>query len=183
MGGQGARGNQGRTGRAATGAGDDTLIGAEKIKGLLGPIAHKMNIDCLAQFVQRCAMSEFNDPTPIATSEQFRSALLAARQRMTDVQLKMLQAHCRCTGRATSIDKLAEKLSLPNLSGARTAYSNYAHLIADELKYTPAAVSKKPIWLYAIAYGQPDATGKLDGGFEWILRPELVHALEAMKWA
>lgn len=128
-------------------------------------------------------MNEFNDPTPIATPEQFRSALLGARQRMSDIQLKMLQAHCRCAERTTSIDELAEKLNLANPSGARTAYSNYAHLIADELKYVPAAVAKKPIWLYAIAYGQPDATGKLDGQFEWILRPELVEALEAMKWA
>ena len=128
-------------------------------------------------------MNEFNDPAPIATPEQFRTALLAARQRMSDVQLKMLQAHCKSADRTTSIDDLAEKLNLPNLSGARTAYSNYAHLIADVLKYVPAAVSKKPIWLYAIAYGQPDAKGKLDGEFEWTLRPELVQALEAMKWA
>lgn len=128
-------------------------------------------------------MNEFCDPTPIATSDQFRTALLAARQRMTELQLKMLQAHCKSEGRTTSIDELAEKLSLPNESGARTAYSNYAHFIADELKFVPGAVSKKPVWLYAIAYGQPDATSKLDGEFEWIMRPELVQALEAMKWA
>src|SRR5262245_50486663 len=128
-------------------------------------------------------MNQFCDPTPIATPEQFRTALLAARQKMTDVQLKMLQAHCKCESRTTSIDELAEKLNLPNWSGARSAYSNYAHFIADELKFVPSAVSKKPVWLYAIAYGQPDADGNLDGDFEWILRPELVQALEAMKWA
>jgi hypothetical protein len=128
-------------------------------------------------------MNEFNDPTPIATPEQFRTALLGARQRMTDIQLKMLQAHCRSAGRTMSIDQLAEQLGLPSFSGARTAYNNYAHLIADELKYVPGVASKKPVWLNAIAYGQPDAEGKLDGDFEWTMRPELVQALEAMKWA
>ena len=128
-------------------------------------------------------MSDFNDPTPIATQEQYRAALLAARQRMTDVQLKLLQAHCRSANHATSIDRVAELIGLPNPSGARTAYSNYAHSVADELKFVPATVSKKPVWLFAIAYGQPDANGKLDGDYEWIMRPELVSALEAMKWA
>lgn len=127
-------------------------------------------------------MTDFTDTTPIATSEQFRAALLAARQGMTQVQLQMLQAHCKCADRTTSIDKLAEQLSLPSPSGARTAYSNYAHAIADELKFVPAAVSKKPVWLFTIAYGQPNKDAKIDGDFEWIMRPELVFALEGMKW-
>jgi hypothetical protein len=127
-------------------------------------------------------MTDFTDTTPIATSEQFRAALLAARQGMTPVQLQMLQAHCKCAERKTSIDRLAEQLSLPSPSGARTAYNNYAHAIADELKYVPGAVSKKPIWLFTIAYGQANSDAKLDGGFEWIMRPELVQALEGMRW-
>lgn len=125
-------------------------------------------------------MSDFTDPTPIATPEQYRAALLAARQRMTDVQLKLLQTHCRSADRKITLDQLAEKL---NLTGARVAYSNYAHIIADELKFVPGTVSSKPIWLCAIAYGQPNAKGKLNGEFEWTLRPELVQALESMKWA
>ena len=127
-------------------------------------------------------MNNFSDSTPIATQEQYRTALLAVRQRMTDVQLKMLQAHCRSAEHMTSMDRLAELLSLPSWSGARTAYRNYASFIAGELKFTPGTVSNKPVWLCAIAYGQPDATSKLDGKFEWILRPELVQALQAMKW-
>jgi hypothetical protein len=127
-------------------------------------------------------MSDFTDATPIATPEQFRAALLAARQGMTDVQLKLLQAHCRSANRTTSIDQLALQLNLPNPSGARTAYSNYAHNIANSLKYVPGVVGKKPIWLFAIAYGLPDANGKMNGDFEWTLRPELVQALEAMRW-
>lgn len=128
-------------------------------------------------------MNNFNDSTPIATPEQFRAALLAARQRMTQVQLLMLQAHCRSEEHTTTMDRLAELLSLPSGSSARTAYGNYASFIAEALKFTPGTVSNKPVWLSAIAYGQADAKCKLDGKFEWILRPELVEALQAMKWA
>jgi hypothetical protein len=127
-------------------------------------------------------MSDFTNPESIATPEQYRSALLAARQRMTDIQLKMLQAHCRCAEHTTTLDELAEQLGVPNLSAARTAYRNYAHLIADALKYMPALAAKKPMWLYAIAYGEPEANGKMDGEYEWIMRPELVQALQTMKW-
>ncbi len=127
-------------------------------------------------------MNNFSDSTPIATPEQFRAALLAVRQRMTDLQLKMLQAHCRSSEHTTSMDCLAELLSLPSWSGARTAYRNYASLIAEALKFTPRTASNKPVWLCAIAYGQADAKCKLDGKFEWILRPELVQALQAMRW-
>lgn len=129
-------------------------------------------------------MNNSIDSTPIATTQQFRAALLAVRQRMTDLQLKMLQTHCRCAEHTISLDNLAELLSEGNWSGARSAYRNYARLIADELKFVPAAISsKKPVWLCAIAYGQSDADAKMDGDFEWTLRPELVEAMQAMRWA
>jgi hypothetical protein len=128
-------------------------------------------------------MYKFSDATPIATTEQFRAALLSVRQRMTDVQLKMLQAHCRSTEHTISFDHLAELLGLASWSGARNAYTNYARFVADELKYVPGSMSNKPIWLCAIAYGLPDADDKMGGDFEWIMRPELVQAMQTMKWA
>jgi hypothetical protein len=128
-------------------------------------------------------MSVFSEPTPIATAEQFRAAVLAVRNRMTDVQLKIIQTHCRSAEQTISLDQLAELLSLASWSVARNAYGKYARLIADELKFVPGAVSGKPVWLFAIAYGRPDADAKLDGDFEWTMRPELVQAMQAMKWA
>jgi hypothetical protein len=124
-------------------------------------------------------MSDFNDPTPIATAQQYRAALLAVRERMTEVQLKMLQAHCRSEGHSTSTNRLAEAVGMPTAS----RYSNYAQRIADELKYAPRPGEKKQMWLHALAYGRPDATETVDGQYEWIMRPELVETLQAMKWA
>jgi hypothetical protein len=54
---------------------------------------------------------------------------------------------------------------------------------ANELKYVPEPGAKKQTWLYALAHGRPDAKEKVDGQYEWVLRPELVAALQAMKWA
>ena len=124
-------------------------------------------------------MSDFNDPTPIATAQQYRAALLAVRERMTEVQLKMLQAHCRSEGHSMSTNRLAEALGMPTAS----RYSNYAQWIADELKYAPRPGEKKQLWLHALAYGRPDAMETVDGQYEWIMRPELVETLQAMKWA
>src|SRR5713101_4283080 len=108
-------------------------------------------------------MSDFNDPTPIATPEQYRAALLAIRKRMTDVQLKMLQAHCRSEGHSTSTDRLAEAVGMSIATSARTTYINYAQWIATELKYAPGPGAKKQMWLHALAYGRPGSKGTVDG--------------------
>ncbi len=128
-------------------------------------------------------MSNFNDPTPIATPEQYRAALMAVRQRMTDIQLKMLQVHCRSEGHTTSTSRLAEAVGMPTASAAKTRYMNYARWIAEELKYAPSPGAKKHMWLHALAYGRPDSKETTDSQCEWIMRPELVATLQSMKWA
>jgi hypothetical protein len=126
-------------------------------------------------------LNEFSNPTPIATPQQYRAAILAVRQRMTPIQLALLQAHCRSEQHAISTNRLADILKLPTSSAANTAYRNYAHWIADELKFVPAGAKGKPCWCLALAYGRED--GDIDGDYEWVMRPELVETLQAMKWA
>ena len=126
-------------------------------------------------------MSDFTNPTPIATREQYRAAILAARTRMTPLQLAMLQAHCRAAEHSISTNRLAELLHLPTAGAAKAAYGKYAHCLADELKYVPEAPQSRDCWWLALAYGRAD--GKVDGDYEWIMRPELVETLQAMKWA
>jgi len=126
-------------------------------------------------------MNDLIKPTSIATPQQYRAALLAVRARMTEVQLKMLQAHCQSEDHSASMNRLAETAGLPAGSGAGIRYSNLAHWIADELKFTPGADKKKQRWLDALAYVRPD--GMVDDQDEWVMRPELVETLQAMKWA
>lgn len=126
-------------------------------------------------------MSNFNDPTPIATPEQFRVALLANRQRMTDIQLKMLQAHCRSEGHSICTDRLIEEIG--GSSASITTYIRFARSLADELDYQPGVGAKKQMWLHALAYGRQGAMKTTEGQCELIMRPELVETLQAMKWA
>ena len=70
------------------------------------------------------------------------------------------------------------------MTTASAQYSKYANWIADELKYVPQQIANnKSHWLFALAHGATDSAAKLDGDYEWVMRPELVTALQAMKWA
>jgi hypothetical protein len=80
--------------------------------------------------------------------------------------------------------RLAALFGMGTAASANTKYSNYAHLIADELQYTPTMNSKsKPCWLLALAYRRSDPVETADANREWIMRPELVGTLQDMKWA
>jgi hypothetical protein len=126
-------------------------------------------------------VNDFSNSDPICTSEQYRAAILAVRQRMTPVQLAMLQAHCKAAEHCSSTNRLAEFLKLPAAGPATTAYRNYAHWIADELKYVPGNAKNKQCWMLALAYGRTE--GVVDADYEWVMRPELVETLQAMRWA
>jgi len=130
---------------------------------------------------KQAPVNDICNPAPIVTAAQYRAALLAVRQRMTPIQLAMLQAHCKAEGHKISTNQLADLLKLPTTSAASTSYRNYAHWIADELKYTPAGPASKPCWWLALAYGLEE--GVIDGDYEWVMRPELVETLQSMKWA
>ena len=127
-------------------------------------------------------MNNVSNAQSIATPAQYRAAILAVRQRMTPVQLSLLQAHCRSAEHASSTGRLSELLNLPTAASANTSYRNYARWIADELKVAPNDSRGNPCWMLAVAYGRDDE-GKIDSDYEWVMRPELVETLQAMKWA
>ena len=78
-------------------------------------------------------------------------------------------------------DRLGDVLGMYT---AGLQYSKFAHLIADELKYVPKqSVDNKNHWLLALAYGTSAAVNKMDGDYEWTMRPELAGALQGMNWA
>ena len=129
-------------------------------------------------------ISNFTDSTPIATRDQFREALLAVRQAMTDTQLEMLRAHCRAPNSTISASSMAEALSLSSVGVANSQYGKFAQRIADALHYTPSQRPDGKIrWWSALAYGHEGSDESRNGNFKWIMRPELVAALQSMKWA
>jgi hypothetical protein len=131
-------------------------------------------------------MNDFSDAGPIATTEQFKAALLATRDwiGISPVQLQMLQAQCRASDSAITAAQIANQLALKNCAAARHQYSTLARAIAEKLGYEPPRTGKAPVrWWFALSVGRAGTEDTGDGDFEWIMRPELVAALHAMKWA
>jgi len=131
-------------------------------------------------------MNVLSDAGPIATTEQFKAALLATRDwnGISPTQLQMLQAQCRAPECTISALQMAQQLSFKSFAAARLQYGTFARAVADKLGYAPPQKAKgAPCWWFTLSTGRdvPDDAG--DGHFEWIMRPELVAALRAMKWA
>lgn len=124
---------------------------------------------------------QISDSTPIAPPEQFRTALLAVREKMKDVHLKMLRFHCQAPDHSITLNQLAEFCELTSTT-ATSSYSTYAQWIANELRFTPPSAKSKVNWLLAIACGR-DGGEKIHADCELVMRPELVATLQAMKWA
>jgi hypothetical protein len=131
-------------------------------------------------------MDVLDDPGPIATIEQFKAALLATRDwnGISPTQLQMLQAQCRAPECTISASQMAEQLKLKNFAVARTQYATFARAIADQLGYAPPQKEKgAPCWWFTLSTGRAVSDDVSETQVEWIMRPELVAALRAMKWA
>ena len=130
-----------------------------------------------------------NDTTiqeSIATTQEFKAALLATRDWMgiSPTQLQMLQAQCRAPDCTITATQIASQLGLKSPAAARLEYAAFARAVADKLGYEPPRVGKRPVrWWSALSVGRAGTDDSGDGNFEWIMRPELVTALRAMKWA
>jgi hypothetical protein len=131
-------------------------------------------------------MNDYSDPAPIATTEQFKAALLATRDwiGISPGQLQMLQAQCRAPGATITAGQIAQQLSLKSCAAARHQYGTLARAVAEKLGYEPPQKGKGHfLWWFALSVGRAPADDLGDGDFEWIMRPELVAALQAMRWA
>src|SRR5262245_50818981 len=126
-------------------------------------------------------MDEFSDPTPIATAEQFKTALLSVRDRVgiSPKDLAMLRAHCRAPRHIITAGQLAKEIGYPSYSAANLHYGTFAHHIADALHHRPGPFSDgQAHWWRTLAFGNDGAPQTEDGCYEWIMRPEFVQALQ-----
>jgi hypothetical protein len=130
-------------------------------------------------------MTDYTDPTPIATVEQFKAALLAVRDKdaISQQKLVMLRAHCRAPSHTISATSLAQAAGLASSGVANLQYGRFAHAVADQLGYDPTTPGDGSTrWWSTFCIGRDSAHTAKDGDFEWIMRPELVQALQEMKW-
>lgn len=131
-------------------------------------------------------MNVLNEVEPIATIDQFKAALLATRDwhGISPMQLQMLQAQCRAPECTISASQMAEQLKLKTFSAARQQYGAFARAIAERLGYAPPQKGKgAPSWWFTLSTSRDNGNEAGDDQIQWIMRPELVAALRAMKWA
>ncbi len=124
-------------------------------------------------------------PTPIATVEQFKRALLAVRDKnLPDTHLAMLRAQCRSPKSTITATQLAQAAEYQNYNAANLQYGTLAFNIAGHLCFDP---EKRPDgtqrWWTTLSYSVDGAADPETGQFQFIMRPELVEALRVMKWA
>ncbi len=93
-------------------------------------------------------------------------------------------AQCRAQDATITAAQLADQLRFKNFAAARLQYGTLARAVAEKLGYTPPQKGKGPVrWWFALSTAGEGNDDAGDGQFKWVMRPELVAALRAMKWA
>lgn len=103
----------------------------------------------------------------------------------------MLDAHLRATDQLITAPQLAEAAGYANWSAANLHYGTLGRRLADEMGYNPPKRENgTPIWTYTLATAAGE--GELereqliasferyieDPHFEWLLRPQVIEALQ-----
>jgi len=130
-------------------------------------------------------VNPYSDPTAIANAAQFKSALLTVNQKegINPKQKAMLCAHYQAPAHIITAQILAHVAHYRSHGAANIQYGRLAHRLADALHYKPGLFPDgKPHWWRALANGNEGDPHNEDGHYEWILRPELVAALQELKW-
>lgn len=138
-------------------------------------------------------MDEFSDPTPIATPDEYRAALLVVRDEFSTArpfsesnEPRFLMEHYRAPQHTITSAQLAKLVGFSSYSVTNLRYGTFAGRIAAALRYTPGPFKTvppgNPHWWRTLAYGNDGVPLKEDGRYEWIMRPELCEALRKMGW-
>lgn len=121
----------------------------------------------------------------VATSEQYKKALIGVRneKKLRGTSLEMLKAQYSMPNHIITASGLARAVGFENYNAANLRYGSLGREIAVQLSYTPPKRNDgTPIWFWSISYGNEASDATIDGHYEFVMRPELVRALEEMKW-
>lgn len=121
------------------------------------------------------------------SKDDFKKALLSLRDdsAFSNTQfLTLLRAQYSAVNHTITAQRLADSADYKNFNAANLQYGHLARLIAEKLDYVPEAKHKngEPVWWVTIATGKEASETTLDGHYEFTMKPELVLALEEMKW-
>jgi hypothetical protein len=122
----------------------------------------------------------------VATKEEFIQALLKVRDKgklRNTRYLDLIRAQYLAENHTITATRLAEAVGFENFNAANLHYGKFAHEVADALSYKPPLWrDKEPMWFWTLSSGKEASADTLDGHYEFIMRPELVSALEEMNW-
>lgn len=122
----------------------------------------------------------------IATSEQFKKALLVLRdKKLPESHFVMLRAQCRAAESTITATQLAVAAKYENYNAANLQYGTLALNLASVLGFVPDLkhADGSPCWWTVLSYADEEQTEEGTGHFQFIMRPELVYALREMRWA
>jgi hypothetical protein len=118
--------------------------------------------------------------------ENYKKALLKLRDKghlRSTNYLQMLKAQYSSDKHTITATNLANAVGFQNFNAANLQYGTMAHLIADYLLYIPPLRKDgTPMWFLTLSEGNDASDETVDGHFEFVMRSELVEALEEMKW-
>lgn len=121
---------------------------------------------------------------PIATTEQFKRALLSLRDKtLPDGHLAMLRAQGHSPDGTITSTKLAEAAGYENYNAANLQYGTLASNLARVLGYNPPRRKDGSLmWWTTLSYSEEGNVEPETGQFQFIMRPELLAALREMRW-
>ncbi len=122
----------------------------------------------------------------IANKERYQQALLKLRdnKRLRNTRyLELLRAQYAAQDHTITATRLAEQVGYENYRAVNLHYGALGHELAQELGYQPPTRRNgESIWFWALSFGNDASEATLDGHYEFVMRPELVAALEEMNW-
>ena len=122
----------------------------------------------------------------VASKDEFIKAILAIRDKGKFRNTKfreLLTAQYSSNNYTITANLLAEAVGYAIYNAANLQFGKLGHEIANALNYEPPKRKNgEPMWFWTISSGKDASKETLDGQYEFIMRPELVAALEEMKW-
>jgi hypothetical protein len=123
---------------------------------------------------------------PIASVEQYIAALLTLRDKgIPTSHLAMLRAQGRAPGAAITATQLAEAAGYESYHAANLQYGTLAYKLAGLLGFTPQLkhADGSLCWWTTLSVAGEGPSDDHAQHFHFVMRPELAHALRAMRWA